>query len=159
MCCMHEIDLSIYIFSMRVHPINYENKKKIVFCVPSKIFLSSSHTLGKTVLGIKEGQIPQLSPQGTLELAGAFHCSIIFFSFLPLPACIHSERLAGPWTHWAPFGTRTLHMPSPSSAQDSTNTTPFMSQLKCHVGEAVLARGCTGPLPVSSSSVRCSSLY
>lgn len=122
-------------------------KSKPLGRVPSEILLSIPQPHFGENCSQDKGQIPQLSPRGSLQLAGAFHCSLIFF--LPLPAFIHSEWLAGPscvklslalgLCTATSFLCLELHRSLPSPL--------FRSQLKCRhrrPGKAVLARSWAG---------------
>lgn len=107
--------------------------------MPSKILLIITPPHFGETCSQDKGQIPQLSPRGALQLAGAFHCSLVFFyhflhSFIlndwQVPEGAELSLALGLCTATS-FLCLELHRNLPSP--------PFRSQLKCHRGKAVLA--------------------
>ena len=94
------LDTCIMYFLTHIKSISYqkkERKKHTLVCTPSKILVTTRPHFWETCSQDK-GQITQGSPRGTLELAGAFRCSLsvfFFFFFFFTTFCTPSFWMTG----------------------------------------------------------------
>lgn len=89
------LDTCIMYFLTHIKSTNYQKRNTHWFAHHLKSWSPLSHTFGKPALRIKVRQIPQRSPRGTLELAGAFRCSLSVFFFFFTTLCAHSFWMTG----------------------------------------------------------------
>lgn len=118
------LDTCVIYFLMHIKFISYQKKKHWIAHHLKSSCSPPSHT-GESCSRDK-GQMPQLSPRGTLELLVlSAAVSFLFFFNRFLHSFILNDWLV-PRTHQALSGSRTLYPPSPSSAQDSTRTPAYL---------------------------------
>ena len=135
---------------MHIKFISYQKKKHWIAHHLKSSCSPPSHT-GESCSRDK-GQMPQLSPRGTLELAGAFCCSLVFFFFLTA-SCTHSFWMTGRSPERTKLslalGLFTRHLlPLPRTPPEPQPTSfQVLASVSCWEEQASLAVGLSCVLP------------
>lgn len=141
---------------MHIKVINYQNKERWSVDPLKSSCLPPSLTLGKHDFGIKFRCL-SLAHEA-LEFAGAFRCHLIFYHFLH-PFILNNEQVSAHTEPSLALGLcGSISSLCPGLYQNA-HPPLFQSQLKCHLGEAFLARGLGCVLPPRIPAYSCLTAY